>query len=1212
MTVTTFPAFIRLAYQPDSSIKSALLADVDAMVSPAETRFEQFSNETRRLLDQALKLPRTDLGALNLGVDQQRAAAAAQEARAAAARELATATRTAAAAAGDYSQQARLAVAAGEALAKDEERAALAARAQTAAVEQLQAELNRQASASDAATAATIRNAAANDNAAKVTGSQRLGLQQLSYQIGDIATMWSLGSKPAQIFASQVGQVTQAVQLMAGGTSGVAAFMGGPWGIALSTAAIVMAPLIGNLFETGDAAEDTKKRVLDLSGGLAALENNALAAQDALQSLRDSMADASTFAEAADASTKTLITGMGEVARINREIASGEKLRDSLARTPGGVNALEVQTNRLRGLYADRAKAEAAVSKARQDLAEIASNSRAADLQKAAQDRLRDANKPERKRRGDTGASKAREAERLANFAGTAAERIARINEQFDEQPKLIDQAAQATRELDRLIADLGERKPSGFETMITDAQRAKAVIADALQRPVREFEEAAKLRVQLAQMTAGGRDAEIIALQEIANEERTVGKLTAARKAEVLAIAEAEQAAMEKLSAQRALLDNYLSAAGGIRSELEGIFAGTGSLSNIGKIYKQLQSKVIFERLFGDAFRELDKSLKAKSGIAGSVDMLASETERAGMAAGNLADSLDGAAARIAGAPGSSSGFNSAFAPWAANDNPASGRNLQLAIDGLGRSAAPGFGGQAAGANDPIEVIANLLSPQRFGKETGRVMGTAIGDVLNDLFRTTYFDKLKGAFGGAIEGAITTGTGFGAALGALKELPGLSQKLSGKLGEAFKGAQTGAMVAGLGNMLGLGMSNTGAQIGGAIGSMLPIPGGQIIGSIAGGLIGNLFHKAKYGNAVFNGGNSYAVSANSGDGKSIGSSAGDAVSSALSQLADALGATLGSFAVSIGQTDGKWRISSTGRTGELKSKYGDVTVFGKGDAAYADAVRAAIADAIRDGAIQGVRAGTQALLRAAGDLDKQIGKAVDFESVFARLKAYTDPVGAALDPLDKEFGRLKSIFQEAGASTAEFADLEKLYGLERAKAVKQAVDSIAGSLKTLLDDLNMGDNGLSLRDRRTAAMEQYAPLAARVRAGDVSAYDDYSQAARNLLDLQRAIYGSQTEYFDLFNQVRSEGRAALDQVQSVADASAGRDSPFSNSPVAAASDNASVVSAIDAQTDALLEGLGPRLDTLNSNLIAGMQGLAANGNSSGDPNLFAYSSRNYF
>lgn len=85
------------------------------------------------------------------------------------------------------------------------------------------------------------------------SGQQRAGLQQLSFQLNDVATMFALGARPQQIFASQSGQVIQAIQMMTGGTSRLAAFLGGPWGLAITSAAIVLTPFIGKLFEAEDA-----------------------------------------------------------------------------------------------------------------------------------------------------------------------------------------------------------------------------------------------------------------------------------------------------------------------------------------------------------------------------------------------------------------------------------------------------------------------------------------------------------------------------------------------------------------------------------------------------------------------------------------------------------------------------------------------------------------------------------------------------------------------------------------------------------------------------------------------------------------------------------------------------------------------------------------------------------------------------------------------
>lgn len=93
------------------------------------------------------------------------------------------------------------------------------------------------------------------------TGAQRIGMQQLGFQLGDVATMYSLGARPAQIFASQIGQVSQALMLMGGDGKGgmlgkVAGFLSGPWGIALTIGTIILAPLVAKLFEGNDALDE--------------------------------------------------------------------------------------------------------------------------------------------------------------------------------------------------------------------------------------------------------------------------------------------------------------------------------------------------------------------------------------------------------------------------------------------------------------------------------------------------------------------------------------------------------------------------------------------------------------------------------------------------------------------------------------------------------------------------------------------------------------------------------------------------------------------------------------------------------------------------------------------------------------------------------------------------------------------------------------------
>ena len=96
-----------------------------------------------------------------------------------------------------------------------------------------------------------------------------------------------------------------------------------------------------------------------------------------------------------------------------------------------------------------------------------------------------------------------------------------------------------------------------------------------------------------------------------------------------------------------------------------------------------------------------------------------------------------------------------------------------------------------------------------------------------------------------------------------------------------------------------------------------------------------------------------------------------------------------------------------------------------------------ILDAISDGAIQGIKDSTRRLLQSGKDLDSALQKALDFEGVFKDLKRYKDPLGAALDDLDIKFSGLRKTFQEAAASSEEYAQLEELYGIQRKEIIEQ-------------------------------------------------------------------------------------------------------------------------------------------------------------------------------
>jgi hypothetical protein len=241
-------------------------------------------------------------------------------------------------------------------------------------------------------------------------------------------------------------------------------------------------------------------------------------------------------------------------------------------------------------------------------------------------------------------------------------------------------------------------------------------------------------------------------------------------------------------------------------------------------------------------------------------------------------------------------------------------------------------------------------------------------------------------------------------------------------------------------------------------------------------------------------------------------------------------------------------------------------------------VKAATLDLIKDGVIEGLRAGTQRLLQQGKDLEAAVAKAAKFESVFTRLKQYTDPVGAALDAVDKEFTSLKKLFEEAGASAAEYADLEKLYQKERAKAVEEASAQMTSALRGLLDELKTGDNGRSLRDRLSAALEAYNPLASDLSAGKQVDYDKFAEAARTVIDLERQINGSQTGYFNRLDEVTNLTAKALADQQNVISIASGRPSVISST--AAEPTYEPIVGAIGALNQATIA----QLIAMNQNL----------------------------
>lgn len=190
---------------------------------------------------------------------------------------------------------------AANAAARADERHALAARQLEAqlypeirALEQSSIQLREQAGFL-AATEAQMTNLA---RAARQTGEavnhsngmMRAGAQQLSFQIGDVATQFASGTSPMIIFAQQGGQVAQAMGMMAGEAEGLLGFIGGPWGIAIMAGVTVLASL-GNQMGLFSSAVEHNAEVLkdnaDKLGQLKAAGSGLAEAQTALGEMFD-------------------------------------------------------------------------------------------------------------------------------------------------------------------------------------------------------------------------------------------------------------------------------------------------------------------------------------------------------------------------------------------------------------------------------------------------------------------------------------------------------------------------------------------------------------------------------------------------------------------------------------------------------------------------------------------------------------------------------------------------------------------------------------------------------------------------------------------------------------------------------------------------------------------------------------------------------------
>lgn len=1221
-----FPAIFKVSAGDGRAAANKVLSDIDYLTAEGRRKLRNFSAEAQDQLDRALSVQRNNAGSLDLGVDELNRAAVAQQQRAIAAREVADATLRAAKAEGGFNVEMRESVAAARQLAQAEEAAAASMRAQAAAADAVQKELNQSKSAIDAVVAAEKRGTTARGSVVNSVRAERVAFVQLGQQMQDVTVQAQMGTNAMTIFAQQVPQAAFALSGLSNSANAtkarigaLATFMSGPWGAAIFAATAVLGPLIYNLLQTGDAAEEAEKKSYDFSRGLAFLSEEARRTSGAMQQLQQEMRSAIAIQGNFLRSNQLVAQGDAEALRrrlalhravLKEEQAKGEGLgflfptlngvdrfkisylKEQIARDTEVLKATETAivdgalAIQQQSLIESRDPVAAARGQFERDVAQLnerrrrtlensndplfgvnnpdiviseeqynAELGRLLDLKKGAEEAAKAGGRRggrSRDRGARQAAAEVRRAQQLAEFAEDAGKKIANLRDQFSDIPSEVAKSNKAVRELNDIISDLDRRKPEGFADLVVEAEKLRDLIPTiGIDRAVADMTEDFNTQLGIRQLILEGREDEAEVLGIMLDLEDRFGAIARERKGEIEDIVEARRREFEELERIEDLQNAYLSATQSLRGELESLFSGDGfDLESIGK---RLTAQIQVETIFGDALREIDEV--TKSGFSRNVDALKLEVDRSGDALSDFTEALAIATERV---------INPDIAAPAAGVSAANDNSTD--IDGTII-----VNGTTKGIENSRTIIG--MTPLEYAELVGDKLTNPLLRGLEDAVGPKLAASLQGVLSGAIAGNIVGGE-VGAVIGALRGIEGLPEGISKVLDDALGGAATGSTVNGILGAFGIETSKTGSQIGGALGAATGLPGGDIVGALAGGIIGKLIGSAKRGSATVTGvDNAISTRGNSSSRREAALGLGGGIQDAIRSIADQLDAEIGSFAVSIGVRDDNFRVDRSGR-GITKTKNGAVD-FGQDEAA---AIAFAVGDAIADGAIRGLTAAENRLLRANKDIEDAIADVLTFRGVFDELRERTDPVGFAISELNKEFEDLIDLFTRAGATSEEFADLEELYALRRAEALEGATERVVGSLQDLINDLTIGDNGLSLRDRRNNALDEYTALRARVESGDTSAIDDYAEAAQTLLDLERQIFGSQEQYFDRFDEILAFSRSVVSDQERLIQDAVDLGSPFDSR---AANDNEAVISSIERLGDRIVDALG----VVNGNIV---------------------------
>lgn len=365
-------------------------------------------------------------------------------------------------------------------------------------------------------------------------------------------------------------------------------------------------------------------------------------------------------------------------------------------------------------------------------------------------------------------------------------------------------------------------------------------------------------------------------------------------------------------------------------------------------------------------------------------------------------------------------------------------------------------------------------------------IIGKSLGGVLNNSYVTGMDDNgrwikslgevltqsLDKVFGG--QGSFTKtlqAAGVGMAAGQLvngRSNSGIGSAIGGVLGEVAGKA-------------------IGKAVGGTLGKALG-PLGSIAGGILGGALGGLFKTVQSGYAQVRDGTVAGTYGRTGDLQAGAAASAGGIVSQINAIAAALGVKAGSYDFDIGKKDNKY-VLNTGARGVFNFD------------TEAQAIEAALREAVADGAFNGISDGAKRLLQGSGDFQGQLTKAVTFQNVFAALQEKTDPLGYSLSQIDKQFTNLKAIFQEAGATAGEYAQLEKLISIQRQAVIDE---DAADKLTKLNERRSLEVRLMEAQGKTTAALALQRQIETSETDASLRALLSQIYAAEDLARAQQA------------------------------------------------------------------------------------------------------------